>query len=377
MQEQNVIGGCLNVDSDPYGIFMFAINSQVTKQKYTYRLTKFFDFINLEGENIQQRCRNALEMDRINGNSNSKWFLNSILRFLQAQKERVERKEITGATVHNFVKAIKLFCEMNDISIPWKKITRGLPKGRKYAYDRAPTIEDIKRIIEYPDRRIKAIVCTMSSSGIRLGAWDYLRWKDIHPAKRNGKIIAAKIIVYAEDEEEYFSFITPEAYHELEKWMNYRRESGEAIDGNSWVLRNMWNTKQGFKRGFIDSPKKLKSSGVKRLMEDALWIQGLRKKLEDGKRRHEFQADHGFRKWFKTRCEISGMKPINIEKLMGHSIGISGSYYRATENELLEDYLKAIEFLTISNENRLQNQMEDVIEQSRINSDNIKSSSSS
>jgi hypothetical protein len=173
---------------------MFAINAQVTKQKYTYRLTKFFDFINLEGENIQQRCRNAVEMDR-NGNSNSKWLLNNILRFLQAQKERVERKEITGATVHNFVKAIKLFCEMNDISIPWKKITRGLPKGRKYAYDRAPTIEDIKRIIEYPDRRIKAIVCTMSSSGIRLGAWDYLRWKDIHPAKRNGKIIAAKIIV--------------------------------------------------------------------------------------------------------------------------------------------------------------------------------------
>jgi integrase len=70
-----------------------------------------------------------------------------------------------------------------------------------------------------------------------------------------------------------------------------------------------------------------------------------RKKLEDGKRRHEFQADHGFRKWFKTRCEISGMKPINIEKLMGHSIGISGSYYKATESELLEDYMKAIAFM--------------------------------
>jgi hypothetical protein len=48
-----------------------------------------------------------------------------------------------NSSVHNFVKAIKLFCEMNNMSIPWKKITRGLPKGRKYAYDRAPTIEDI------------------------------------------------------------------------------------------------------------------------------------------------------------------------------------------------------------------------------------------
>jgi hypothetical protein len=66
----------------------------------------------------------------------------------------------------------------------------------------------------------------MCSSGIRPGAWDNLRWKDIQPARGTddkGEIIAAKIVVYAGDEEEYFSFITPEAYHELEKWMNYRR----------------------------------------------------------------------------------------------------------------------------------------------------------
>jgi hypothetical protein len=38
---------------------------------------------------------------------------------------------------------------------------------------------------------------------------------------------------------------------------------------------------------------------------------------------------------------------IDGEVLMGHSTGISDSYYRATENELLEDYLKAVDFLTI------------------------------
>ena len=118
---------------------------------------------------------------------------------------------------------------MNDILIPWKKITRGLPKGRKYADDRAPTIEEIHKIIEYPDRRIKGIVCTMASSGIRLGAWDYLRWGHILPIERNSQIVAAKVIVYAGDDEEYFSFITSEAYSELKKWMAYRKESGEDI----------------------------------------------------------------------------------------------------------------------------------------------------
>jgi integrase len=86
------------------------------------------------------------------------------------QKERVDRKEISGATVRNYTKSIKLFCDMADIPIPWKKITRGLPRGKKYADDRIPTLEEIRKLVEYPDRRIKAIVYTMASSGIRVGA---------------------------------------------------------------------------------------------------------------------------------------------------------------------------------------------------------------
>ena len=53
----------------------------------------------------------------------------------------------------------------------------------------------------------------MASSGIRIGAWDYLKWKHVTPIKNEaGQIIAAKIIVYAGDVEEYYSFITPEAF---------------------------------------------------------------------------------------------------------------------------------------------------------------------
>jgi hypothetical protein len=47
------------------------------------------------------------------------------------------------------------------------------------------------------------------------------------------------------------------------------------------------------------------------------------------------------------------MQPINIEELLNHSTGISDSYYRVTESQLLEDYLNAVPFLTISPENRL------------------------
>jgi hypothetical protein len=130
----------------------------------------------------------------------------------------VDRKEISGATVRNHVKSIKLFCEMADVPIQWEKITRGLPRGRKYADGRIPALNEIKKLVEYPDRRIKAIVYTMASSGIRIEAWDYLQWGHIQPIERNGDLVAAKMIVYAgEEEEEYDTFITSEAWLELKK----------------------------------------------------------------------------------------------------------------------------------------------------------------
>ena len=89
----------------------------------------------------------------------------------------------------------------------WNKISRGLPRARNYSDDRIPTPEEIERLLEYPDRRLKAIIYTMASSGIRLGAWDYLRWGHIRPKIAEngpGEIVAAKIIVYAGEEDEYF-----------------------------------------------------------------------------------------------------------------------------------------------------------------------------
>jgi hypothetical protein len=166
-------------------------------------------------------------------------YFRNIVSFIQIQKERVDKKEITGSTIRNYVKAIKLFTEMNDILISWKKITRGLPKGRKWADDRAPTIEEIRKIVEYPDRRLKPIVYTMVSSGIRLGAWDYLRWGHIQPIHFNIGIAAAKILVYAGEEEQYTTFISSEAYQALSDWMEFRQKSGETINADSWVMRNL------------------------------------------------------------------------------------------------------------------------------------------
>ena len=352
---------------DPWSLYIYAMKAPMTRDRYQTRLAKFFDFIGLEigqGVKLEDRARVFAQK----GKDDANWALNNIVKFVQYQRDRVERKEITGATVRNYVKSIKLFCEMADRTIAWKKITRGLPKGKKYADDRIPTIEEIRKVVEYPDRRIKAIVYTMASSGIRLGAWDYLRWGNIRPIERNAEIVAAKMIVYAGDDEEYFTFMSREAWLALKDWMNYRETSGEIITDESWVMRDLWDTRVAQGRGLVRKPMKLTSLGVKRLMERAIWAQGLRKKLEPGKKRHPYQANHSLRKWFKTRCEIAGMKPINIEKLMNHSIGISNSYYRATESEVLEDYLKLVDHVTINSDRLvLEKQVNELKEKTKDN----------
>ena len=258
MKKKNLNESLESTVEDPYSLFVFAMKAAQTKEKYTTRLDRFFRFIAIPGNTIEERCKIFVEK----GKNNNNWVLYDIRKFLQFQKERVEKKEISGSTLLNYIKSIKLFCEMNDILIPWKKLTRGLPKGKKYADDRAPRIEEICKIIEYPDRRIKAIVYTMVSSGIQLGAWDYLRWGNIKPIEiEKGRIVAAKILVYEGDEEEYFTFITPEAYNELEKWMLYRKESGETITNQSWLTRNIWDTKRGYMKGLVTAPEKIEVCG--------------------------------------------------------------------------------------------------------------------
>ena len=71
--------------------------------------------------------------------------------------------------------------------------------------------------------------------------------------------------------------------------MNYRQNSGELIDENRWLMRDLWDTEVFMLRGFATKPKKLASNGIKRLIEKAIWAQGLRKKLQEGKKRHPFQ----------------------------------------------------------------------------------------
>jgi hypothetical protein len=82
--------------ASPYHIFKFSIRSELTRKNYERRIRRFFDFIEFNpGLGIEQRCNDFAEKAR----SDAGWVLNKIITFLQFQKERTEKGEITPATL--------------------------------------------------------------------------------------------------------------------------------------------------------------------------------------------------------------------------------------------------------------------------------------
>jgi len=137
----------IETKSDPWALYLYAMKSPATREKYLIRLGKFLDFAGLQGS-LHDRARIFAE----SGTKDVFWAFNNILSFIQSLKERAGRKEITAGTIRNYVKSIKLFCQMADITISWDKITRGLPRGRRYAEVRAPTLDELKKLTDHPDR---------------------------------------------------------------------------------------------------------------------------------------------------------------------------------------------------------------------------------
>jgi hypothetical protein len=63
---------------------------------------------------IEEKGRNWLEHER--------------LKFFRLQNQRAERNEISTETIKNYLKSVKLFCEMNGVIINWKNYIKRYTK---------------------------------------------------------------------------------------------------------------------------------------------------------------------------------------------------------------------------------------------------------
>jgi integrase len=244
--------------------------------------------------------------------------------------------------------ALKKLFELNRVQgIDWNYINEFLPKHKKFGEDRAPTLEEVKKMVGRADLRMKCLILFLCSSGARIGSIEWLRWKDIEEVEPPDLRKFAKVTIYAGEVEQYSTFITPECYAHLVDYKAGRERIGEKVMPAYHVFVTQPNRRQ-FDPGAV---RPIPVKGMKNALRDLLNEIGMRtaqQAKEAGKyRNYEFKQAHGFRKFFKTRMELSGVKPIITEMLMGHTIGVSNSYMKPTETELIDEYRKAIPNLTI------------------------------
>ena len=244
--------------------------------------------------------------------------------------------------------SLRRFLEINRVKgVDWDYVNQFIPKVRKSGQDRAPTLEEIRKVVTVADLSTKCLILFLTSSGARIGSIEYLRWRDIHEVEFEGMKLA-KVIIYRSEPEEYETFVSPECYEYLLKYREVREKVGEVITSSSPVFVREVN-----KRRFDQS--KVRPVGVRTLknqMGELLNQMKMREKLTDTKnyRSYEWKQAHGYRKFFKTRMVMSGVKPIITEMLMGHTIGVSGSYMKPTQDEMVSEYVKAVPNLTILGE---------------------------
>jgi integrase len=303
--------------------------SDATKKGYLGRVQQYLRYMGMEPDEL-------VKIARIHPKQFEEWFI----VFLQAVN-----KKSSASTTTAFRDSVKRFLEINRVEkINWGYINEFVPSAKKAGQDRAPTLEEVRRVVDVADLRMKCLVLFLCSSGARIGSVTWLRWKDVEEVEADGKKFA-KLTIYRGEPEEYTTFITPECYGFWLQYKEGREGIGEKVTPASYVFAT-----QGNFREFDQS--RVKVTAVKTLknqLGELLKRLGMRTAISEreGYVNYEFKQAHGFRKFFKTRMEVAGVRPLVVETLMGHNTGVSKSYYKPTTEEMATEYSKAIDELTI------------------------------
>ena len=125
-------------------------------------------------------------------------------------KRTIHKCGSSSSTTMSFRDSVKRFLEINRVeTVNWSYINEFVPSAKKAGQDRAPTSDEIRRMIDVSDLRMKCLVLFLCSSGARIGSVSYLRWRDVEEVGAGGEKFA-KVTIYRGEPEQYVSFVVPE-----------------------------------------------------------------------------------------------------------------------------------------------------------------------
>lgn len=343
--------------------FMVSLRSDSTRESYSYYFYRFLKhnpkYINLTLDEILKVEPKELEKD--------------IIETIIKMKE----EECLSSSSTNLLAASLIhFFSINDVLLNRKKISKFIGEQQNKFEYRSYTHEEISKLLSILDERGKAAVLLMASTGMRVGGLAEIRLKHIQRCyidnfKEN---YVYKIIVYgSSSRHKYTTFCSPEAAKALDEYLNLRKRYNENLKQNpetgNWtpgetpvIIRQFNKTELNHRVSPMLSPsitlmisQKLGQLGIR---NDIVMPKSVDPQRVPGLYRYELHPCHSLRIFAVTQMQRSKIDKTIREMLVGHSIGLDRVYLKVSDDEILEEYLKAIDSLTINNEHRLQKQLD-------------------
>jgi integrase len=332
------------LDGDPFFNFINSLKSDSTKEGYRNALLRFMQHFHIKDTNtLSQLPPKDIES-----------YLKNYIQFLKEEKRSIQ-------SMNMVLSAVNHFCVMNDIVINYKKICKFKSPAKKHNFDKAYTHQDISKVLQLSPLRLKVAILIYASTGMRKGALVSLKLRHL---KKTDNFY--KFTIYEGEKEQYYTFCTPETASLIDEYLDYRRRSGEKLTDDSPLIREEFDIYD------LEQIKKRSRAISSNTIGNTLLVYLLKTGLRDINRESQFTRKpipllHGFRKFFTTQLVNSKVNPEIREMLLGHKIGLASAYYRPTEDEMLEEYMKAVNNLTINEENRLKIKIQKLeVEKSRI-----------
>jgi integrase len=129
--------------------------SKVTKTSYMMRVNQYLKHINMDADAFVAKTKKDPET-----------FQKEFIAYLAKWGEGARPSTIV------FVRdSLKRFLETSRVqNVDWSYVNQFVPERKRYGEDRAPTADEIRRIVNAADLRMRSLVLFLCSSGARIGA---------------------------------------------------------------------------------------------------------------------------------------------------------------------------------------------------------------
>jgi site-specific recombinase XerD len=270
-----------------------------------------------------------------------------------------ESEKLSRKSIRLHLSAIRHFFFMireDEFPIKWHKINIELPPNEYAHRDRGYSVEEIQKMLESGCQgrfREKAVILLLTSAGgMRVGGIPRLKRSDLKEMRTSTGEKTYFIRVYSDSSEDYTVPCSPECADILDQYFSERERDGEKINGDSPVIRNLYNS-----LSVQAKAKPLSLEGIKYIVRKAVKLSGIRNDFEF---KGQVKLTRGFRKYYKSEADLSGMLPATVELTQGHNIGIPGHYLRLKDTEILQDYEKVIERVSFDPNHRLKKRVNEL-----------------